>query len=113
MSSLNQGSDDGAREDQLDLGQEEDEVATLTNGHNHDRGDTTVDQDETERSEDQWRLNDAPLSIAASHDKNESETGSPSGSTHLLPAVAGSVEDTSSLPDDTPSLHVRWMMACI
>jgi hypothetical protein len=105
MSSSNLGGDNGTREDQLDLGQEDDEAVTLTNGHGG--GDTTVDPDEAERSEDRLGLDDASLSVSASHDEIELKTSSPGGSSPHLPAAAGSGEDTSSLPDDTPSLHVR------
>lgn len=116
MSSTNQGSDDGAREDELDLGQEDDELPTQINGHVESNSGTRLDDREEKEQEqehdDQLIHNDAPLSVVASDDQPsqqagsiaETETASRPG--YRVHAAAGSVDDTASLPDDTPSLHV-------
>ncbi|KAL1970528.1 hypothetical protein VTN77DRAFT_4172 [Rasamsonia byssochlamydoides] len=108
MSSTNQGSDDGAREDEPDLGQKDDELATQTNGHvgsNYDSNrDTRIHKEgeEEQQLDDQLIHNDAPLSVADRNDvpsrlaETETETASQQGHP---------VDDTTSLPDDTPSLH--------
>lgn len=113
MSSTNKGSDDGAREDELDLGQEDHELATPTNGHADRNYDDPVDKEEKEdeQQDDQLLHNDAPISVAASDDELSQRVGTltDTASTQGHPIqVAGSVDDTISIPDDTPSLHVCW-----
>ncbi|KKA25074.1 Vacuolar assembly/sorting protein VPS8 [Rasamsonia emersonii CBS 393.64] len=114
MSSTNQGSDDGAREDELDLGQEDDELPTQTNGHVETNSGTRIDSEQEKEQEqeqdDQLIYNDAPLSVAASDDQLSQRAGSiaetETASRQGYPVrAAGGVADTASLPDDTPSLH--------
>lgn len=118
MSSTNQGSDDGAREDELDLGQEDDELPTQTNGHVETNSGTRIDSEQEKEQEqeqdDQLIYNDAPLSVAASDDQLSQRAGSiaetETASRQGYPVrAAGGVADTASLPDDTPSLHVRGL----
>jgi hypothetical protein len=109
MSSTNQGSDDGAREDELDLGQEDADPATHTNGHVDHHDDTPIDKeekDEEEEEEDQLIQNDAPLSVAASDEELRQQAGSVAEIVSHQGHPASSADDTTSIPDDTPSLHV-------
>lgn len=109
MSSTIEGSDDGEREDQLDLGQDDEELSLQPNGHiDHDRS--------VEEVNDAASHNDESLSVTESQDQkglyvdsaaevaSDGVLSSQHGQTARAP---GSVDDTASTPDDTPSLHVR------
>lgn len=118
MSSTIEGSDDGAREDQLDLGQEDEELPLRTKGHVDD------DDGQLEEVKDAPLHNGGRLSPADSQDKSGPRAGSvvEVGSDDALspqhqPVRApGSVDETASIPDDTPSLHVRrclFFLSCM
>lgn len=110
MSSTIEGSDDGDREDQLDLGQDDEELPLQPNGHtDHDRSGEDVN--------DALSHNGEPLSVT----QNEAQKSpyvdlAPDGASDGVlssqqgyPARApGSVDGTASTPDDTPSLHVSY-----
>jgi hypothetical protein len=91
MSSTNEGNDEGAREDELDLGQEDEDLPAHVNGQSEDADEDIVQSNETEEPTD-----DLP---SVNVDKHE-------GTPHLPPQAPGSADELSSIPDDTPSLHV-------
>ncbi|KAJ9270156.1 hypothetical protein DTO212C5_3650 [Paecilomyces variotii] len=107
MSSTIEGSDDGDREDQLDLDQDDEELPLQPNGHtDHDRPAEDVN--------DAPAHNGEPLSVTENEGQkspylnspadvaSDGVLSSPRGYTARAP---GSVDDTASTPDDTPSLH--------
>ncbi|KAH8700615.1 putative Golgi complex component [Talaromyces proteolyticus] len=100
MSSMNEGNDDGAREDELDLGQEDADLPARANGHpaNHL---ATDDVEEPESAQD----GDLPTILADADETKSQEDIIGEASSQLLARVVQSTEETSSLPDDTPSLH--------
>jgi vacuolar protein sorting-associated protein 8 len=87
MSSTNEGSDDGAREDELDLGQQDEELPAHPDG------------DESHGTED---IDDMP----SVKDRDLQDDSVDEGSSQLLPPVSKATDEASSIPDDTPSLHV-------
>lgn len=113
MSSMNEGKDDGAREDELDLDQEDQDqdLPARTNGHvtTNGGGPTsrlgTDDVDETGSNQSEDLPVIAPDSADDEPQEDITEEG---GASQSLPRVVPGAEDTSSLPDDTPSLHVSF-----
>lgn len=97
MSSTNEGNDEGAREDELDLGQEDEDLPAHVNGKSEDAHDDTVESSFVAESTD-----DLPSVNVDSHDYDQQDEGTP----YLPPQVPGSADELSSIPDDTPSLHV-------
>ncbi|QKX53343.1 uncharacterized protein TRUGW13939_00421 [Talaromyces rugulosus] len=110
MSSMNEGKNDGAREDELDLDQEDQDqdLPAHTNGHvtTNGAGPTshldTDDLDETgsNQSDDVPAIVTDPGDVGPQEDITEED-----GASQSLPRAVPGAEDTSSLPDDTPSLH--------
>jgi hypothetical protein len=108
---MNEGKDDGAREDELDLDQEDhdQDLPARTNGHvtTNGAGPTshldTDDLDETasNQSDDVPAIVTDPSDVGPQEDTTEED-----GASQSLPRAVQGAEDTSSLPDDTPSLHV-------
>lgn len=99
MSSTIEGSDDRAREDELDLGQE-DEVQAPNGILDH--GDSPADGPMVDGEEEPSALHvlDASGTVKFSPQANESpQRQVPTG-------ALGSADETASTPDDTPSLHV-------
>ena len=114
MSSTIEGRDDWARDDELDLGQENEELhpdrtgngaVIMSNGEPRDETDDSVTEGEQESF------------VAENHDDHH-----PVDSVHLadtpvenvplsqpkeLHRASTSLDDRASTPDDTPSLHVR------
>lgn len=96
MSSTNEGNDEGAREDELDLGQEDEDLPAHVNGQSEYAGDAAERNDEEEQTDD-----------LSSVDVTNQEFDQQDQSTPRLPPQApGSADELSSIPDDTPSLHV-------
>lgn len=95
MSSTNEGNDEGAREDELDLGQEDEELSTHV-GKSEDTDEDTVVSNTVEEPVD-----DLP-SVNVDRDFDQQDEGTP----HLPLQAPGSADELSSIPDDTPSLHV-------
>ncbi|KAK2781467.1 Vacuolar protein sorting-associated protein 8 [Emmonsiellopsis sp. PD_33] len=106
MSSTIEGSDDGAREDEPQLENDDQALSppALNGDSNEDEG------DEAEPSQDAV-LDDNPLSITGSEDRDARKSDSPlqNGSGGESPAPRnlgfGSVDDTGSIPDDAPSIQ--------
>ncbi|KUL86246.1 hypothetical protein ZTR_08418 [Talaromyces verruculosus] len=96
MSSTNEGSDEGARKDELDLGQEDEDLPTHVNGKSEDAHDDTVESNFAGESTD-----DLPSANADNQYYDRRDEGTP----HLPPQGLGSADELSSIPDDTPSLH--------
>lgn len=89
MSSTNEGNDEGAREDELDLGQEDEDLPAHVNGKSED----IVDSYDA----------DLPSVNVDNSDFDQQDQGTP----RLPPTqTPGSADELSSVPDDTPSLHV-------
>lgn len=108
MSSTNNGNDDGARADELDLGQENGAFGARTNGHIPDVDEPANRIAVDEQWDDQLIQSDAPVPVATSTDEHNvasSANGPEEDDPFRRPAAAA--EDSSSVPDDTPSLHVR------
>jgi vacuolar protein sorting-associated protein 8 len=97
MSSTNEGNDEGAREDELDLGQEDEDLPAHVNGKSEDAHDDTVESNFAGESTD-----DLPSANADNQDYDQQDEGT----SHLPPQGLGSADELSSIPDDTPSLHV-------
>jgi hypothetical protein len=97
MSSTNEGIDDGAREDELDLGQEDEDLPAHVNGQSENAHEDILGRNETEESTD-----DLPSVNVDNQDYDQQDEGTP----HLPPQAPGSADELSSIPDDTPSLHV-------
>lgn len=97
MSSTNEGNDEGAREDELDLGQEDEDLPAHVNGQSEDADEDIVQSNETEEPTD-----DLPSVNVDNYDYDQQDEGTP----HLPPQAPGSADGLSSIPDDTPSLHV-------
>ncbi|KAE8351843.1 Golgi CORVET complex core vacuolar protein 8-domain-containing protein [Aspergillus coremiiformis] len=108
MSSMIEGSDDRAREDELDLGQEDEEdVQSKSNGITADGGSHEAYEDGS-----MAYIEDFPDVASANHtlDKSKSPLDVGAGNLPLSPrtrqlGTPGSVDETTSTPDDTPSLH--------
>ncbi|EED16873.1 Golgi complex component (Vps8), putative [Talaromyces stipitatus ATCC 10500] len=99
MSSTNEGNDEGAREDELDLGQQDDDLPTHVNGQSED---ADADKLENEDADEQKSVDDLPsVNVDNQNYDNQDEEGTP----HLLPQAPASADELSSIPDDTPSLH--------
>ena len=99
MSSTNEGNDEGAREDdELDLGQEDEDLPAHVSGRSEDAQDDLVEGNQVEEPTD-----DLPSVDAENRDFDLENESSP----HLPPQAIGSADELSSIPDDTPSLHVR------
>lgn len=100
MSSTNDGSDEGSREDELDLGQHDEDLPNPVTARD-ERG----VEEELTRSDgpDGFHLEDERDTVAVEdqeHDYPDEETP------HVSGPVPGTPEELSSIPDDTPSLHV-------
>lgn len=114
MSSMIEGSDDGAREDEPQLENNGDEqLHVASNGQVNNEGDGG--QYETEPGQDAF-LDDNPLSATSSQDpagmESDSAVQNGSGeasSVHQRPGnrEIGSGDESGSIPDDTPSVQVR------
>lgn len=105
-----EGSDDRAREDELDLGEgDEGDVQSKSNG-------ISVDGVSTEgygKSSMAYVEEDLPDVTSPNHsfDTRISQLDDGTGNVPLSPRIRqlntpGSVDETASTPDDTPSLHV-------
>lgn len=108
MSSTIEGSDDGDREDQLDLDQDDEELPLQPNGHtDHDRPAEDVNDAPAHNGEPLSVTKDegqkSPYLNSPADVASDGVLSSPRGYTARAP---GSVDDTASTPDDTPSLHV-------
>ncbi|KAJ9212474.1 hypothetical protein DTO166G4_5966 [Paecilomyces variotii] len=107
MSSTIEGSDDGDREDQLDLDQDDEELPLQPNGHtDHDRPAEDVNDAPAHNGEPLSVTKDegqkSPYLNSPADVASDGVLSSPRGYTARAP---GSVDDTASTPDDTPSLH--------
>ncbi|KAL1848637.1 Vacuolar protein sorting-associated protein 8 [Paecilomyces lecythidis] len=107
MSSTIEGSDDGDREDQLDLGQDDEELPLQPNGHtDHDRPGEDVNDALSHNGEPlsvtQNEAQKSPYVDSAPDGASDGVLSSQQGYTARAP---GSVDGTASTPDDTPSLH--------
>lgn len=102
-----EGSEGWAREDELDLGQEVDDPQQLDHGATdlpgpspqepveHDLEELdTIDHAQDQASERTVRVGDAGLPQTPPNRQAE------------FPGTPGSLDETSSTPDDSPSLHV-------
>src|SRR5436190_7828828 len=106
MSSMIEGSDNGAREDELELDHSGDEQLSPTqNG--------LIDEDEHVANASQVPLlDDEQLSVTNSRDQARPESstlvedGSEGPSLAHQNRTLGSVDDTGSIPDDSPSVQV-------
>lgn len=109
MSSTIEGSNDWAREDELDLGQEDE--APAPNGLNH--ASLRADDDPMGYSEGQAPdLSAQPVLAPNKHAVTNDSPPPPwrrqkLTSTGTGAAALGSPDETASTPDETPSLHVR------
>lgn len=111
MSSMIEGSNDRAREDELDLGEEDEgDVQPKSNG-------VSVDEVSPEGyAEGSMAYIEEDLPDVASPNNNSFDRRNPqldagTGNVPLSPRIRqlgtpGSVDETASTPDDTPSLHV-------
>ena len=97
MSSMNEGSDEGAREDELDLGQEDEELPAHPNGPSSNDGD--------DGPVDTHPAGDADYMFSANAPSQDDNTLDEASTQHL-PPVSKATDEASSNPDDTPSLHV-------
>lgn len=109
---MNEGKDVGAREDELDLDQEDQDqdLPARTNGHVTTNGAGPTSHLETDNDLDETGSNQSEDLPAIATDPDDAErqediTGE-HGASQSLPHAVPVEEDTSSLPDDTPSLHV-------
>lgn len=99
MSSTIEGSDERVREDELDLGQEDE---AQPNGLEP----TQLDDDQTGFDEEE------PSAVVAGQDTPETpkhtvtNDAPPPHHQKLTSVALGSPDETASTPDDTPSLHV-------
>lgn len=103
MSSTIEGSDDWAREDELDLGQEDE--APAPNGLDH--GSLRTDDDPLGYDGEESSLlpsqdSPGPTKHAVANDSPPPQPQKVAG----MGAPLGSPDETASTPDDTPSLHV-------
>lgn len=105
MSSTNEGNDDGAREDELDLGQDDEDVPVLANGQSGSADKEPPSSMEHEGIEEVQETDDSSAVDASDLAHDFQEDSVDEGASQLLPHISGSV-DGSSIPDDTPSLHV-------
>jgi hypothetical protein len=111
MSSTNSGSGDDAGADEIDLGDEDEELLRPTNGNLDHHASSIVDETGQEKADDQVTTTDAPVSLL------DNDTGSATPSPRVVddelhaqrPFSPGSLEDSTSLPDETPSLHVSQL----
>ncbi|KAF5858043.1 Vacuolar protein sorting-associated protein 8 [Aspergillus alliaceus] len=109
MSSMIEGSDDRAREDELDLSQEDEgDVQPKSNSISVDG----VSHGEYEDGSMAYIEEDLPDVASSNHtlDKGKSQLGVGTGNVPLSPRIEqlgtpGSIDETPSTPDDTPSLH--------
>ncbi|KAK1145925.1 Vacuolar protein sorting-associated protein 8 [Aspergillus melleus] len=109
MSSMIEGSDDRAREDELDLGEEDLEYPHSTpNGALNDaRLENGLGDDSMAQIEEDLPAVDGPDLTPAKNappvdvDANDAPVSPRPGQ----PGAPGSVDETASTPDDTPSLH--------
>lgn len=117
MSSTIEGSNDWAREDELDLGQEDE--APAPNGLDH--ASLRADDDPMGYSEGQApdlsaQPVPAPNKYAVTNDsppppppsRRQKLTGTGTGA-----AALGSPDETASTPDETPSLHVSRVVSTL
>lgn len=106
MSSTNPGSGDEAREDEIGLGDEDEELMRPTNGDiDHDVPSIDAEAGQ-EKADDQLTPTDAPASLLDPDDTGSTTLSPRTVDDAQRPFSPGSVEDSTSLPDDTPSLHV-------
>lgn len=103
MSSTIEGRDDWAREDELDLGQENAEL------HPYRAGDGVImsnGDEPRDEMDDSMIVGKEGGSFAT--DNRHHLAGAPveDQPKELLPRASGSVDEITSTPDDTPSLHV-------
>lgn len=108
-----EGSDDGAREDELDLGPEEDTMQPISNGVTHDISPQPQKGPEAGSMAD---LEEDLPNIDTQDRASAQPTPTPAADATdgILPSPrpdqlngSGSMDETTSTPDDTPSLHVR------
>ncbi|KAE8403750.1 hypothetical protein BDV37DRAFT_249195 [Aspergillus pseudonomiae] len=110
MSSMIEGSDDRAREDELDLGEEDEgDVQPKTNGASVDG----VSPEGYGEGSMAYIEEDLPDVASPNHsfDRRNTQLDAGTGNIPLSPHIRqlgtpGSVDETASTPDDTPSLHV-------
>ncbi|KAL4866804.1 hypothetical protein BDV12DRAFT_172286 [Aspergillus spectabilis] len=107
MSSTIEGRDDWAREDDLDLGQDEDElIPAASNGVIEDNfppeglNDGSITHVEEDIPDLAGRNHTETKAVSGDGDSIDIGTPSP-----RLPQVGGSFDDNVSIPDDTPSLR--------
>lgn len=107
MSSPIPRSGDEAREDEIDLGDEDGELTRTTNGEfEHD---VPSIPDEPGREETDGHLltpRRAPTSHLDNNNPDSTALSLPGVDESTRPLSLRSLEDSASLPDDTPSLHV-------
>ncbi|KAB8272333.1 Golgi CORVET complex core vacuolar protein 8-domain-containing protein [Aspergillus minisclerotigenes] len=110
MSSMIEGSDDRAREDELDLGEEDEgDVQPKSNGVSVD-GVSPEGYAEGSMAYIEEDLPDVASPNNNSFDRRNPQLDAGTGNVPLSPRIRqlgtpGSVDETASTPDDTPSLH--------
>lgn len=103
MSSTIEGCDVWAREDELDLGQEDEAAANGIIDH----GGLSMGGDPMVNGEEESLVLDGP--DAPGTEKQSPRTNE---SPQVLAGAFGSPDETASTPDDTPSLHVSLCHFC-
>lgn len=102
MSFTNEGNDDGPREDELDLGQEDEELPAHANGQSSDEDEGPALESHVPEAEE---ASVAYEDVAKNRDFQDDSVDE--GSSQLPPHISERGDEaSSSIPDDTPSLHV-------
>nr|KMM70348.1 hypothetical protein CPAG_06660 [Coccidioides posadasii RMSCC 3488] len=106
MSSMTErGGDDAARDDVIDLHDEEEQQTLAVNGREHAQTSPIEDQD----AFDEFVTPDDPISIAVTKEEDDGAASQQNGNVAGSPGIsirgAGSIDDAGSVPDDTPSIQ--------
>lgn len=99
-----EGSDVWAREDELDLGQEDEAEANGIIDH----GGSSMDGDPMVNGEEESSVLRGPDAS-----RTEKQSSQANESPQVSTGAFGSPDETASTPDDTPSLHVSYCHFCM
>lgn len=110
MSSMAEGSEGREREDELDLGPEEDDAQLPDHGALPDLSPQEPLEDELDTIEDHAPDHASEKTVQAVVD---SLPQTPPQRNSEFTGAAGSLDETASTPDDSPSLHVSGCLATV